>query len=82
MDNLHGQFLEAGFNIDSNSEITENVVSALDKIDRDRRKMIRDRAPASLRKSFETFGGVPGTPIYEALKSGRISYFRYRLTRH
>ena len=81
MDSLHQQFLDAGFRIDENCEITENVISALDKIDRGRRKMIRERAPPSLRKSFETFGGVPGTPIYQSLKSGRIRYFRYLLTR-
>ena len=81
MDSLHQQFLDAGFRIDENCEITENVISALDKIDRGRRKMIRERAPPSLRKSFETFGGVPGPPIYQSLKSGRIRYFRYLLTR-
>jgi hypothetical protein len=43
--------------------------------------MIRQSSPASLRKSFETFGGVPGTPVYEALKSGKIQYFRYLLSK-
>jgi len=61
--------------------VTKNVVDALDLIDEGRREMIRQSSPASLRKSFETFGGVPGTPVYEALKSGKIQYFRYLLSK-
>ena len=78
---LHEQFSLAGFNIESRSEVTSNVIEALDDIDEGRRDLIRNSAPSSLRKSFETFGGVPGTPIYEALKSGRIGYFRYLLSK-
>ena len=79
MEKMHQSFVQAGFIIDSWKDVSENVVDALDIIDEGRREMIRQNAPPSLRKSFETFGGVPGTPIYEALKSGRIQYFRYLL---
>ena len=79
MERMHQQFVQSGFTIDSWNDVTENVVRALDIIDEGRREMIRQSAPSSLRKSFETFGGVPGTPVYEALKSGRIQYFRYLL---
>ena len=79
MEKMHQNFVQAGFTIESCTDVTENVVSALDIIDEGRREMIRKSAPPSLRRSFETFGGVPGTPIYEALKSGRIQYFRYLL---
>ena len=79
MEKMHQNFVQAGFTIESWTDVTENVVSALDIIDEGRREMIRQSAPPSLRRSFETFGGVPGTPIYEALKSGRIQYFRYLL---
>ena len=81
MEGMHEQFLEAGFSIESRADVTENVVAALDMIDEGRREMIRQSSPASLRKSFETFGGVPGTPIYEALKGGKIQYFRYLLSK-
>jgi len=81
MEKMHGQFLMTGFSIDSRSDVTKNVVDALDLIDEGRREMIRQSAPSSLRKSFETFGGVPGTPVYEALKSGKIQYFRYLLSK-
>ena len=79
MEKMHQNFVQAGFTIESWTDVTENVVSALDIIDEGRREMIRQSAPPSLRRSFETFGGVPGTPIYEALKSERIQYFRYLL---
>ncbi|MAS88469.1 MAG: methyltransferase type 11 [Euryarchaeota archaeon] len=79
MEKMHGQFLETGFSIESRADVTKNVTDALNLIDEERREMIRQSAPASLRKSFETFGGVPGTPIFEALKSGKIQYFRYLL---
>ncbi len=81
MERMHDQFLETGFSIDSRADVTSNVLDALDMIDEGRREMIRESAPSSLRKSFETFGGVPGTPVYEALKSGKIQYFRYLLSK-
>tara|TARA_B100000575_G_scaffold274810_1_gene258894 strand:- start:92 stop:847 length:756 start_codon:yes stop_codon:yes gene_type:complete len=79
MEKMHQNFVRTGFTIESWTDVTENVVDALDIIDEGRREMIRQSAPHSLRRSFETFGGVPGTPVYEALKSGRIQYFRYLL---
>lgn len=81
MEKMHDQFLMTGFSIESRTDVTKNVVDALDLIDEGRREMIRQSSPASLRKSFETFGGVPGTPVYEALKSGKIQYFRYLLSK-
>ena len=81
MEKMHEQFLMTGFSIESRSDVTKNVVDALVLIDEGRREMIQKSSPASLRKSFETFGGVPGTPIYEALKSGKIQYFRYLLSK-
>ena len=79
MEKMHQNFVQAGFIIESWVDVTENVVDALDIIEKGRREMIRERAPPFLRRSFETFGGMPGTPVYEALKSGRIQYFRYLL---
>ena len=67
--------------IESRKEITDNVLEALSVIDTDRRELIRNSAPPSLRKSFETFGGVPGTPIFSALETGKIGYFRYLLSK-
>ena len=81
MEKMHDQFLNSGFLVDSSKEVTKNVTDALREIDQGRREMIRKSAPLSLRKSFETFGGVPGTPIYQALETGRIRYFRYLLSK-
>jgi len=81
MDKMEAQFIQAGFVIESCRDVTGNVIDALNLIEQDRKRMIHQSAPKSLRKSFETFGGVPGTPIYESLKSGRIKYFRYLLSK-
>ena len=81
MERMHQSFVQSGFTIQSWTDVTGNVVDALDIIDEGRREMIRRSAPPSLRRSFETFGGIPGTPVYEALKSGRIQYFRYLLSK-
>ena len=81
MDEMHEQFLHSGFSIESRKEVTSNVLEALSVIDTDRRELIRNSAPPSLRKSFETFGGVPGTPIFSALETGKIGYFRYLLSK-
>jgi len=81
MDEMQEQFFQSGFSIESKKEVTSNVLEALSVIDADRRELIRKSAPPSLRKSFETFGGVPGTPIFSALETGKIRYFRYLLSK-
>jgi len=35
--------------------------------------------PRTMQKSFETFAGVEGTPVYEAFKAGTLHYYRYLL---
>jgi hypothetical protein len=34
-----------------------------------------------MRKSFETFAGVQGTPVYEAFKAGNLHYHRYLMVK-
>ena len=81
MEEMQKQFFHSGFSIESRKEVTNNVLQALSEIDMERRELIRRSAPPSLRKSFETFGGVPGTPIFSALETGKIRYFRYLLSK-
>tara|TARA_S200000501_G_C20767724_1_gene719076 strand:+ start:173 stop:1009 length:837 start_codon:yes stop_codon:yes gene_type:complete len=81
MQELENLFSNVGFQIRSSSDVTENVLDALKLIEEGRREIIRQSAPQSLRKSFETFGGVPGTPIYEAMKAGRVRYLKYHMVK-
>ena len=81
MSEMEKQFLDSGFKIESKEEITDNVVAALRKIEKGRRKQIQDKAPTFLRKSFETFGGVPVTPVFESFNNGKLNYFRYLLSK-
>jgi SAM-dependent methyltransferase len=68
---------EAGFTIESEKEITANVLTALDQ-DNDRKvKLIHRLVPSMLRASFNDFAGVRGSKIYEAFRSGSLVYFSF-----
>jgi len=77
MEKLHEIFLDSGFQIVSNREITPEVLVALDEINESKVQGIRESVPRTMRKSFETFAGVQGTPVYEAFKAGNLHYHRY-----
>ena len=50
MEKMHQNFVQSGFTIESWTDVTENVVDALDIIDEGRREMIRQSAPPSPEK--------------------------------
>ena len=81
MKKLHDIFLDSGFQIVSNREITSEVLAALDEINETKVRGIRESVPRSMRKSFETFAGVQGTPVYEAFKAGNLHYHRYLMVK-
>ena len=81
MEKLHEIFLDSGFQIVSNREITSEVLVALDEINESKVQGIRESVPRTMRKSFETFAGVQGTPVYEAFKSGSLYYHRYLMVK-
>ena len=81
MEKLHNTFLDAGFEIISEKEITKEVLDALDDINDSKVKGISESVPMGMKKSFETFAGVQGTPVYEAFKSGNLHYHRYLMVK-
>ena len=81
MEKLHEIFLDSGFQIVSNREITSEVLVALDEINESKVQGIRESVPRTMRKSFETFAGVQGTPVYEAFKAGNLHYHRYLMVK-
>ena len=81
MEKLHDIFLDSGFQIVSKREITSEVLVALDEINESKVQGIRESVPRSMRKSFETFAGVQGTPVYEAFKAGNLHYHRYLMVK-
>jgi ubiquinone/menaquinone biosynthesis C-methylase UbiE len=72
-------FVEAGFAVEREQFITANVLKALD-LEADRRsEMIRRLVPRLLAGSFADFAGVPGTRVYESLRTGSVQYLSYSL---
>jgi len=72
-------FEKAKFEIISKKDITNEVLTALDDINNAKAKAISEKVPRAMRKSFETFAGVQGTPVYEAFKAGTLHYYQYLL---
>ena len=81
MGKLHDIFLDTGFEIVSKRDITKEVLDALDDINDSKVKGISENVPVGMKKSFETFAGVQGTPVYEAFKSGNLHYHRYLMVK-
>ena len=70
-------FISAGFSLISKKEITNEVIDALDMINDAKKERISELVPRTIRRSFETFAGVQGTPVYDSFKSGKIKYYHY-----
>jgi len=81
MEKLHDTFLDAGFEIVSKKDVTKEVLDALDDINDSKVKGISESVPIGMKKSFETFAGVQGTPVYEAFKAGSLYYHRYLMVK-
>ena len=75
-------FTNSGFSIASKKEITQEVIQALDMINDTKKERISKLVPRTIRRSFETFAGVQGTPVYESFKSGKLRYYRYQLIKN
>ncbi|WP_219908016.1 class I SAM-dependent methyltransferase [Enhygromyxa salina] len=72
---LEQAFATSGFEFVSHHEITDNVVAALDEVAPMRQPYIKDMVPAPLRPMVRSALALPGTPVYDALASGRLRYF-------
>ena len=73
-DAVCAEFAAAGLKIQSDIEITQNVLQALDLAAPAKEQMIRQLAPTWLHPSVADFAGMPGSKVYELLKSGELLY--------
>jgi ubiquinone/menaquinone biosynthesis C-methylase UbiE len=78
-DETREQFRAAGLGMLQETEITGNVVHALDLVTDRKREAISKQVPKFLMPYFEDFAGVRGTRVYEALKAGDVQYWRCAL---
>lgn len=65
---------QAGFEIVKWENITPNVLRASELDSARREGLISREAPAWLRNWCRDFGGMPGTRMYEGMRSGEITY--------
>ncbi len=76
---VRAQFKSAGFEMRQETNITPNVVLALDQVKDKKQATISRYVPKYLMPTFEDFAGVPGTRVYESLKRGDVEYWRCAL---
>ena len=77
METLPALFESKGFEIVESADVVQEVLRALDEINETKMKAIEEKVPNSVRRSFETFAGVKGTPVYEGFVSGSMAYHRH-----
>jgi len=78
---LRRQLVEAGFEVVRETNITGNIVRALDA-DNDRKlALIHKRVPWLIRKAFKEFAGTPGSATYESFSEARWEYSSFIMKR-
>jgi len=71
---LNKQLLDSGLKLMQKTDITDNIITALDLVSANRKDLIHINVPQSLRKLIETFAGIRGTRIYNAFYDGSAAY--------
>lgn len=71
---VRAQFEAAGLEIQKDTEITVNVLQALDLAAPAKEEIIQLLAPKFLHRPIADFAGMPGSKIYKELQSGQILY--------
>ena len=79
MQEIREIFNSTEFSIVKHADITAEVIAALDEISDDKQSRIEKGTGPIIRRSFETFAGVRGTPVYESFQNGSLRYYRYLL---
>jgi SAM-dependent methyltransferase len=70
----HRNLMESGLALVRETDITSNVVDALER-DNERKLLLIDRlVPRRLRASFLDFAAVKGSALFEGFRSGKFSY--------
>ena len=79
MQAIREAFQSTGFEIIAHADVSAEVIAALDQISDDKQARIEKGTGRIIRRSFETFAGVRGTPVYESFTKGELRYYRYLL---
>jgi len=76
---MHDRLQQEGFIIESKSNITGNVINALDKDSHRRVNLITTLVPSYLRGAFNQFAGTKGTVRHDSFINGKYEYWAYTL---
>ncbi|MBN2763347.1 MAG: class I SAM-dependent methyltransferase, partial [Bacteroidales bacterium] len=76
---MQSKLKECGFEITGEQNITANVVEALSKDSQRREKLVNEKIPGFLKKSFLAFAGTKGTERYDSFRNGKYEYWSFRL---
>ena len=79
MQTIRETFQSTEFGIITHADISAEVIAALDLISDDKQARIGKGTGRIIRRSFETFAGVRGTPVYESFTKGEVRYYLYLL---
>jgi len=78
---LRRQLVDAGFEVVRETNITNNILRALE-VDNERKlTLIHKRVPWLLRKTFKEFAGTPGSATYESFSEARWEYSSFTMRR-
>lgn len=77
MAELRKMFDDAGFKTVHETNISKNVVAALEKDSARREHLIDTKAPKMLRSSFKTFAGTLGTSRFNNFANGVFQYWSF-----
>lgn len=78
VEELEDNFKASGFSILKKINITEQVLSALDKLTDDRVN-ISNKFPVFLQAAFIDFAGLKSSAVYQMMKDGKLVYMSYQL---
>jgi SAM-dependent methyltransferase len=79
MDHWRGELHRSGLEIVRESDISANVVEALDRSDGSKRALIDRRCPDWLRRPIKEFAAVQGSAAYERFLTGNTRYLSFVL---
>lgn len=79
VEEIKHKLAQSGFSVVTETEITPNVVKALDADSGRREGLIKSLVPGFLQSAFAQFAGVKGTERYEAFASGKFRYMVFHL---
>jgi len=79
LEDFNNRIVKTTFKKEHETNISMNVVAALDKDSERREKLIDEKVPNFLKKSFKTFAGTKGTSRYENFATGVFQYWSFVL---